>query len=423
MRKPLQINLPTPGEKPPTATQVVAQALIEAHGIEHAMALWPWSRASFYRSIGRVRDAGIGGQHQGENDQEIDLGHVQSQFETTSLDSDLNLRLGLSQFETQVQNCSLVPDVAPETLSQIETHHRHITGIPAEIVDLGPIYGSPDCGDLIRFHVLLVDLGSSESKVALSAASSAFSGSNGEIPRVYALHARDQTFACALLKTYLRVPSSEDFKFSSLSSDDFSRLPRKGVLGGTSQNHNFETQHGKSPLDPPTTCLLQEILPMELPTPPTPSPAGLPECCNNKIIRNSSIVYEGRRISVKPNSAPFVALGGAVVAKYSPETFGQYWSQFWSTFPVRKGKVEAMQAYYQALVAGVDPQVIQAGAEAYAAERRAEDSKPASRRSTPKWPQGWLNGQRWADYDGQTPPQETGVEALRRFTEAMEGSK
>lgn len=69
------------------------------------------------------------------------------------------------------------------------------------------------------------------------------------------------------------------------------------------------------------------------------------------------------------------------------------WVKFWATYPKRASKADARKRWKAAVKAKVDPALIIAGAERYAAE--------VKRKGTPrdkiKNPDGWLNGRRWED--------------------------
>jgi hypothetical protein len=66
---------------------------------------------------------------------------------------------------------------------------------------------------------------------------------------------------------------------------------------------------------------------------------------------------------------------------------------FWAKYPKRVGKKDARTAFERALKKKVDPGVLIAGAEAYA--RRCQNEGTESRFI--KYPQAWLNGERWND--------------------------
>jgi len=65
-------------------------------------------------------------------------------------------------------------------------------------------------------------------------------------------------------------------------------------------------------------------------------------------------------------------------------------NHFWSVFPKKKGKPAAYAAWQKALSRGADPNVI-----IKAAERYRDD--PSRNPDKTKYPQGWLNDERYAD--------------------------
>jgi hypothetical protein len=73
-------------------------------------------------------------------------------------------------------------------------------------------------------------------------------------------------------------------------------------------------------------------------------------------------------------------------------------AHFWSVFPKKKGKPAAYAAWLKAMARGADPNVIIKAAECYRDD-------PTRKPDTTKYPQGWLNDERYgdepADDDGQ----------------------
>ena len=72
-------------------------------------------------------------------------------------------------------------------------------------------------------------------------------------------------------------------------------------------------------------------------------------------------------------------------------------NRFWEVYPKKAGKPQASDAFAKQVRDGADPETIIAGAKRYA-DFLAGGSK-GEFRPIPKYPQGWLNGQRWLDED------------------------
>jgi len=70
--------------------------------------------------------------------------------------------------------------------------------------------------------------------------------------------------------------------------------------------------------------------------------------------------------------------------------------QFWQEYPKKSGKPEAFAAWLKALARGADPELIIKAAARYAAD-------PQRSAAHTKNPQGWLNGERYADDDSADP--------------------
>lgn len=71
--------------------------------------------------------------------------------------------------------------------------------------------------------------------------------------------------------------------------------------------------------------------------------------------------------------------------------------EFWSVFPLKKGKPAAQKAFAKAVAAGADPQEIIDGARLYAMDCRTKEPKYI------KYPQGWLTDGRWGDEPDPQP--------------------
>lgn len=92
--------------------------------------------------------------------------------------------------------------------------------------------------------------------------------------------------------------------------------------------------------------------------------------------------------STEPNTEP--------KSKASP-----LFDEFWTVYPEKKGKGDARKAFARALHRATAEQII-AGAARYRDDPNREDSFT-------KWPQGWLNADRWED--GPLPPRGGGAPA------------
>jgi len=86
-------------------------------------------------------------------------------------------------------------------------------------------------------------------------------------------------------------------------------------------------------------------------------------------------------------------------SKALTEAHRALFEQFWQAFGYKKGKKEALQAW--ALIPDLDDQFSKI---MYAAKKEAYDRGALlAKGSSPKWAQGWLTAERWADYD--EPPE------------------
>ena len=88
---------------------------------------------------------------------------------------------------------------------------------------------------------------------------------------------------------------------------------------------------------------------------------------------------------------PVAASVGEIRQKKADDRF----PEFWSAYPRKDAKSEAIKAFQKAIKAGVDPDVIINGARRYA--QYLASGKPGEFRPEAKYPQGWLNGKRWLD--------------------------
>lgn len=64
--------------------------------------------------------------------------------------------------------------------------------------------------------------------------------------------------------------------------------------------------------------------------------------------------------------------------------------RFWEVFPAKAGKPEAFEAWHKAKARGADPELIITAAKAYRDDPRRDPEHT-------KYPQGWLNGERYLD--------------------------
>ena len=97
----------------------------------------------------------------------------------------------------------------------------------------------------------------------------------------------------------------------------------------------------------------------------------------------------GSRDQGSPHTPPAGGRGGRHNYDYDTDpVFGH----FWAVFPKKKGKPTAFAAWQKALTRGADPNVI-----IKAAERYRDD--PSRNPDKTKYPQGWLNEERYNDED------------------------
>lgn len=83
--------------------------------------------------------------------------------------------------------------------------------------------------------------------------------------------------------------------------------------------------------------------------------------------------------------------GEPKASKQSPD---EHFETFWEAFPKKAGKPAAKKAFGKALKSGADPAKITEAARRYA-------QTDAVQRGFVKYPQGWLNDERWKDADLQ----------------------
>jgi len=80
----------------------------------------------------------------------------------------------------------------------------------------------------------------------------------------------------------------------------------------------------------------------------------------------------------------------------TPEIIAAF-EAWWEHYPVHNGKKDALRAFADVYPEIVDLQTLIDGADRYAAFLRAHPDRQ------PKWPQGWLHGERWTDRLDGTP--------------------
>jgi hypothetical protein len=73
--------------------------------------------------------------------------------------------------------------------------------------------------------------------------------------------------------------------------------------------------------------------------------------------------------------------------------YAEEFNDFWSVYPLKKGKEPALKAFIKARRSGVPLEVLRAAAERYRGDVRGVEPAKV------KWPQGWINDKRWQDYD------------------------
>ena len=99
----------------------------------------------------------------------------------------------------------------------------------------------------------------------------------------------------------------------------------------------------------------------------------------------------GRSNREEPIAHP-AAAPDAVKAVDNSELF----DRFWHAYPVKKGKADARKAFAKA-IKSTSIDTILAGVDAYKRELGPVLGGKTLDGRTPKWAQGWLNGQRWED--------------------------
>lgn len=78
-------------------------------------------------------------------------------------------------------------------------------------------------------------------------------------------------------------------------------------------------------------------------------------------------------------------------------------SEFWPLYPKKKNKVKAKEAYDEARKKDTQSNII-AGVRAYRREWENDPRTDDEKNRFIKWPQGWLNEERWRDYTESTEP-------------------
>jgi len=104
---------------------------------------------------------------------------------------------------------------------------------------------------------------------------------------------------------------------------------------------------------------------------------------------------------------------GLFDAKDAPKVArnAQGFDEFWNVYPKKKARPAAEKAFYKAIKNGADPASIITGAKRYALW--LSSGGPKDFRPEAKFPQGWLNDERWNDAD---LPELPNPDAPRRST-------
>ena len=93
---------------------------------------------------------------------------------------------------------------------------------------------------------------------------------------------------------------------------------------------------------------------------------------------------DGALFAVEAPAAP-------VVGKANGKHLADGFDRFWKAYPKKVGKPAALRAWIKAIKNGADAEIVIAGAEFYALEKKGAESRYI------KNPQGWLNDGRWQD--------------------------
>lgn len=104
-------------------------------------------------------------------------------------------------------------------------------------------------------------------------------------------------------------------------------------------------------------------------------------------------------LSLKPINEPDQCEEGLFSQEDAPtaDKVGMAFERFWSAYPKKTGKPEARKAFIKQAKDGIDPEVMIDGARRYA--DFLNSGGKGEFRPLPKYPQGWINGQRWNDAD------------------------
>jgi len=110
--------------------------------------------------------------------------------------------------------------------------------------------------------------------------------------------------------------------------------------------------------------------------------------------------------SLEPSLEPSKERDGLFDAMETPEAkkSGDGFDEFWNAYPKKAGKPAAQKAYQKAIKNGAAPDAIITGAKRYALW--LSTGGPKDFRPTVKFPQGWLNDERWNDADLPALPPE-----------------
>ena len=171
------------------------------------------------------------------------------------------------------------------------------------------------------------------------------------------------------------------------------RDSRKSYLYVTSWDEHQKVDHPRKPRYPRPSQIL-----------PTPATASRNEPIDETVATDSRQTREdvapeqgaGSR-EQGAGSPPNPPGGGKRVGRQSYDYDSDpVFGHFWSVFPKKKGKPAAYAAWEKAMARGADPNVIIKAAERYRDDLTRDPEKT-------KYPQGWLNDERYAD-EADAPP-------------------
>ena len=136
-----------------------------------------------------------------------------------------------------------------------------------------------------------------------------------------------------------------------------------------------------------------------------PAPFGTDAKCTKDTDVNTDI-----NTDVKENAGADL-FGEETKDAKSKADLSKPFNDFWNVYPKKKAKPAAEKAFYKAIKNGADPAAIITGAKRYALW--LSSGGPKDFRPEAKFPQGWLNDERWNDAD---LPELPNPDAPRRST-------